>query len=551
MSNKYSLTIHFLAISCMYFTAIEATVQESSEEFLQEKTMQGYYVEEFEQRNNLTQTRIQKRNDIEQLVRDSENVQPYSSQNIQSLEKERTFNLDKLTRDILNIRNSRESMASATGEFSYVKNTDDSTTYFKDGLVSSVLDKREVDEFGNVSRTDMTNMTYNDKRLLESYDAESTDYSGNKIKIKWRGARYTDDSLFYGNKETNANKNILEYHIEKVDHNGNVQRTDWLAQESDYAGKLLRKYEMSVSDSVYGDTTFIRSDIEYANGDPDLLKSYKEVGTMANGLRYDLLRFDTTYTSKDQISGYDEYKTVYNDDDTIREQIKTTVAFSYLDTPHQFGPDVEPDPDRLAESVIETTVTTIDGASRTEVVTITYDYDESLALVTASGVADISGNEAQWWDVDSVLRDGNFYEGTSIREYEIFNKRPMLSNVSTEINYLDSKDRVNFRTERTSTEYINDLVNNTGVVISTDEHRETIHPYRDPDSTHINTTDITTQYSYDETAHLIDVSGTGTASGWESTDWNGAYTSDIDVDYDIILGTPVQTDYIEDIEYLK
>ncbi len=557
-------------------------------EYLDNKIKYGYDIEIFTALENRQKERINKKNQIEEMVSDSYQAGSSSAYEIQESQTEKIENARILNTEIAQQRIQRLQVASAQTEFNYVKHSDGKTVYSQDGLTRRIENERVVDEFGNLIIKDTHNMQYNDKRLLISYEAILTDILGNTTYLYWYGADYTADSLFYGGPDTNANKNMTKYYLKEIDSAGNAKLTHW--QALSYDGKLLRAFHQKIEDSIYGKTEFTRSNITYKNNNPELVSSFHEKGIGNDNLAYTSNRTNIKYNDKKQITAYHEEIITTQIDDT---QIKTIIdaQFKYLPVPHQFGPDVEePDPDRLSESIITTTTINPDGSKRTETTTTSYNYDTRQQLSGASGKSSFVGQEASWYEytdseghilsrnkdedgnvtysyvnpqtleivivpeeeVTITLKDGIKYSGTSEIQYEILYGKPMTSKAHSITSYYDPETLTLFKTEESTITYNNGLVNNLRRLLDTIEHTEISYPQIDPENSHRRISDIATTYLYGQKGNLIDAQGTGTAHGWEYSDERGffhPYDSKITIKYVVILGTPLQEEYLEEKTY--
>jgi hypothetical protein len=88
--------------------------------------------------------------------------------------------------------------------------------------------------------------------------------------------------------------------------------------------------------------------------------------------------------------------------------------------------------------------------------------------------------------------------------------------------------------------------------LDTQEHLAISSPLLDPENTHQQIRDITTTYSYDEKGNLVATEGAGTGNGWEYASdkgWHGKYNSVITIDYEVVLGKALRTNYTEDKDY--
>ncbi|MBM3252961.1 MAG: hypothetical protein FJZ16_01750, partial [Candidatus Omnitrophica bacterium] len=208
----------------------------------------------------------------------------------------------QINRNLIQARTKRLKIAGSVGEFNYVQYDDGMIVYSKDGLTSRIENERIVDPLGNVTIKNTDNMQYNDKRLLVSYDAEIIDPLGNTTTVKWYGATYTPDSVFYGGDETNANKNITGYTQEVTDALGNTTNVNF--KDATYSGKLLSTYIREVTDNLGNITKEEFSNPTY--DDAKRLISYHLVTTDTFGNVTLTDRVSTTYNNKDLVTDYTE-----------------------------------------------------------------------------------------------------------------------------------------------------------------------------------------------------------------------------------------------------
>jgi len=130
--------------------------------------------------------------------------------------------------------------------FNYVRYADGKIIRFRDGLAARVENERIIDTHGNVSIRNTTDMEYNKKRLLTSYNSETKDAQGNVSKVVWSGGVYTDDSVYYGTEDTHARKLVTGFGQETTDIYGNVSKVTW--EGAVYEGKLLAGYHQITLD---------------------------------------------------------------------------------------------------------------------------------------------------------------------------------------------------------------------------------------------------------------------------------------------------------------
>jgi hypothetical protein len=553
-------------------------------EYLSDKMQNGYYVEVFTKMDIRQKERIIKRNQVEEILHYSYQATPQTSEGILAGQVQQKENSDNLKTEIANQRKQREQNASAQTEFIYIQYSDGKRDYFKDGLVTRAENERVLDEFGNAAMKNTFNMQYNDKRLLIGYEADLKDNLGNVSHLFWQGASYTPDSVFYGNKDTQANKNLNEYYLKEIDSAGNVKSTHW--QATSYEGKLLNAFSQTIEDSLSGNTTFNRSNIAYESNNPEHALSYHEEGIGTDGLAYTSDRNNITYNDKDQLAGYHE-EVITTHTDGLKVKSAVDAQFKYLAVANQFGKDVEDfNTDRLLESIITTTTVNPDGSQRTETATTKYDYDKNSQLIAASAQSKFNGQEASWYEytdtqghklsmnedengnviyysyldpdtlevitvpldeVTITAKDGNKYTGSSKIQYEVLYGKPMLSQEEASTSYYNPLGDLVTTTE-TQAAYTNGLINNLQRLLSSKEDTKEI------DYTQIGLEgkyaqelrDIVTDYVYFENGNLQTAYGQGTGGGYSQTDagWK-TYDSTIKVDYRVILDKAKQTDFEE------
>jgi len=579
---RFCFSLLFIFFSFSAYAKIDQTYKENVEE----KVQKGIRVDEFQNLISLNENIVDRRREIEVFLNKAEGMPEYQASVLSALQQEKYNRADILNRDIA-ISITRDKKFNANNsEFKYLPHSDGSVIYFKAGRTSRILNERVVDEFGNLSLKDTWNMKYNNRLMLTSYESKTADDLGNITTASWQGT-YTDDSVWYGTDDTSANKNMLTYTINETDHAGNTRSTNWEALE--YAGKLVKKLKSEITDSVYGTTSYTRSDIKYTDSKKEQISSYIEEGYTNQNLFYTAKRENISYTKKDQISGYQEEKIIYSEDGSVRETINTKASFSYLHVPMQFGPDMadDPDPDKLLYSNIQTETVKGNGETKKENNTTDYVYNAKGDLVDASARSEFTGNKANWCEytdqngnilareenqdksasyyfsdengqkifvaedqVVSEVKSGNKFQGSSQTDFEVLYGMPMVSEVNSTTYFYGkniSEDEL-INVEASSVSYTNGLKNNFRKLLGTKEHTEISDPLKDPDNAHLCTRDINTDYLYDDKGSLSQVTGSGTAAGFEYSStqgWHGQYTSTISIDYEIFLGNPAQVNYYE------
>lgn len=522
-------------------------------EYLSGKIQGGYYVETFVNRDIRQNERVVKRNEIEKIVSASYEAAAQAANGLSAVEFQKKYNTDDLKAEIAKQRQQREQAASAQapGGFTYIPHSDGKIEYFKDGLVIRVENERTLDQFGNLAIKNTSNIKYNDRRLMTGYDATVRDHLGNVTQVSWYGAAYTADSLYYAGADTQANKSLSEYSLKETDSAGNVKVTHWQAQG--YQGKTVRAFHQKIEDSVYGTIESTRSNITYNGNNPEQVSSYREEGVGADGLAYTLERTGITYTGKNQVLGYRE-EMLTTQESGAKIKTVTEAQFKYSAVNTRFGADVEEaDPDNLLESVMTVTTESPDGSSKTETTTTKYEYGAN-GLARAAGQSAFYGEEAKWSaGANAGLKNGNKYSGDTAVSYETGFGRPMLKKAETTVNYYDSTGVNLLREEKTSLDYSNGLVNNLPRPLETKELTgSTYYPLIDPNGVRqTGTKNVTTAYNYAPNGNLSGASGKGSGSGYELTNNSGwmRYTSDIDINHEVILGEARQKKSQEDKNY--
>jgi len=605
MNYKKPYNLYKIAFLASFILALasvnsSAAVEEYSPEYLNGKSYwdyinkvinSGYSPDVFVKIDRRNIERVENQKVIETMLRYTNAAAPISSSGVDTAEYLRQEASANIKQTVIENRQQREKNAAANGEFNYVTYTDKGTDYFTDGLLTTSVNRVKIDELGNKSLSSTYNMKYNDDRLLVSYEGDNVDNLNNKSTFSWTGT-YLPGSLFYATAETNAYKSYAEYNMKETDSVGNTKDTQWTAISYDPSNKYQLSYSQKTTDSVYGTSEFVRSDIEYASGRIDRPSYYYEEGTGTDGLDYTTERKDIEYNGRGQILSFDDttkvdYSSVSAEADAGDGNIVTThtiAKFTYReDTPDPFGEDIEPMAMRIASSNVTSNVTKADGSFQNDDTTTSYIYDETFTLADASSNTTFTGQAAEWYeytdsdgnvltknddgtyfyinddseevgvdaaDVVTTLKDGDTYSGTSATAMEILYGKPMAESTATSTSYTNADDGYTYKTDTSTVTYENGLVHNLQRMLSSSEESETYYPYLDPDKEHLENTNLVTTYTYDEnTANLTGVSGSGTKTGYlysSSTSWHDQYTNNITKGYKIILGKPVMITYTEE-----
>jgi hypothetical protein len=185
--------------------------------------------------------------------RQQEKIQEKVSANVDQANWEHQQSMGQVQQEQELAKNKVFAILGQTSLFNYIKYDNGKVVWLKDGLAVKILNEPIVDPQGNVSMRNTYNMEYNTKRLLTSYESDTTDPQGNITHVKWNGGTYTNDSVFYADSTTHANKNLISYQQETTDSLGNVSKTDW--NNAHYDGKLLIDYQEKDTDIRGNDST--------------------------------------------------------------------------------------------------------------------------------------------------------------------------------------------------------------------------------------------------------------------------------------------------------
>jgi len=315
----------------------------------QDRDKAGYESEELNKRIRKQKGEIKHRKEIEDALKKKEQEPPQREID-RALIKElihRNEAVDEINREILRARSKRFKIVGERAELNYVQYDDGKRVYYKDGLISRIENERIIDPLGNVTIKNTSNMTYNQKRLLESYHAETIDPEANVTITDWSGGTYTDASVSYAGGETEAEKlligyrevvttpqgstytriwsdaqfnqdrQLVSYREEIIDMQGNKTITNW--SEGTYQDDLLVSYHKEITD-IFGDVTTIdwsatrdayMKNTSYEGEDDEihseyLLTSYNETIKDADGNTTLRQWSDAKYNGNEQITYYRE-----------------------------------------------------------------------------------------------------------------------------------------------------------------------------------------------------------------------------------------------------
>ncbi|MEI6631114.1 MAG: hypothetical protein WCL25_00675 [bacterium] len=298
MDKKIKILLALLVIILSATSILSAEDYPSSflgpgyREYLNGKIQDGYYVDTFAKLDVRLKTRIDKRNQIEDILNSSYRARPETNYSILSAEYEKMENQQGALDTIAKTGQEREKGAAANGEFYYIIHEDGKKEFFRDGLLWHIENELIIDQFGNSSRKDTYNIKYNEKRLMIGYESTSINAFGDRTYNSFE-CEYTADSVYYGANDTVANKLMSRYTMTEIDASGKKTVVSWTADG--YVGKFLTGFREVVDSEVYGHSEVHRYDIIYGSGDPNKPTYYKEHG-IKNGTEYDLERSNIQYT---------------------------------------------------------------------------------------------------------------------------------------------------------------------------------------------------------------------------------------------------------------
>jgi hypothetical protein len=569
----------------------------SSWDYLSQKIAYGYFVEVYSHFDALARAKVDMRNGVEDLVSASYRADYKSNQAIADVKFNGDYAQHVMATEFAQRSGRGTQIANTYLMNTYLPHSDGSVEYFKDGLLARIENQRSVDEFGNTSIKNLYNFVYDqDRRMMMSHEYDRFDNLGNMTRGKF-SCTYTPDSVFYGTDETNVNKHYATYEVTETDHTGRVNTMTWKA--GTYLGKFLRDMTQTVTDSVYGTATVHRYNMQYST--PSKMTEYEEDGVVNHlagdagsevPFTYKLHRTNITYNLRNQVTGYDETRweqppdtTTWTDDLNTWTKITTHVEMAYLDQPHTFGPDVDPDQSRLLTSAMTTRVENRDGSYRVENSTTEYTYDKAFVLVAGAGESEFSGLSSDWYsytdasgralsrkaiqdadgntlyeysyinpetsekvvvaetDVTSALVKGNQYQGTTESTYAILYGSPVVAESSTKTEYFGADNTTLVTVSASQTKNTYGLVNNLVKILEARESGATTQPTLDPDGIHATTRTMTTTYTYNANSTLAEVEGNGTEKGWDYSEERGfahPYTSALTTTYEIKLDKPLE-----------
>jgi hypothetical protein len=578
----------------------------SSWDYLSQKIAYGYFVEVYSHFDALARARVDMRNGVEDLVAASYRADYKSNMAIADVKFNGDYAQHVLATEFAQRSGRGTQIANTYLINTYLPHSDGSVEYFKDGLLARIDNQRSVDEFGNVSLKNMFNFVYDqDRRMMTSHEYDRFDHMGNKTRGTFN-CEYTADSVFYGTDETNVNKHYSAYTVTETDHTGRTNTMTWKA--GTYEGKFLRDMTQTVDDSLYGMATIHRYNMKYA--DPTHMTEYEEDGVVNHiegdagsevPFTYKLHRTDITYNLKNQVASYDETRweqppdtKTWTDDLSTWTKITTHVEMEYLDTPHQFGPDVDPDQARLEKSTVTSKAENPDGSFRAEETTTVYEYDNLFKLTAGSSINEFNGLSSDWHSytdasghkltqtikkdasgndlfeysyvdpltnekvmvaeagVISTVVKGTQYKGTSESTYEILYGTPVIAESNTKTEYTGSDNTTIVTVAESQTKNTYGLVNNMVKQLESTETSATTQPALDPTGKHSTTRSMTTTYTYDEKGYLAKVEGKGIEKGWEYSEersFSYPYTSALTTTYEIKLDKPLEINIDESKKY--
>ncbi|NQT95356.1 MAG: hypothetical protein HQ572_02795, partial [Candidatus Omnitrophica bacterium] len=196
--------------------------------------------------------------------------------------------------------------------YAEIKNFDGSIKriYSRSGDTIAILNEHIDKGFGHTTIRNTINMEYS-KGLLTSYFAVEQDYLGRITFIYWSDALYTEDSLWYGGYDTNANKNLTQFRETRITHEGYSMDSSLFMNAlsaSDYSipNQLLSVVSYNTDGSPI--VTVSQSDRYVTNGayEGKNMVSHTEAGYTDESGYYYFERIDITYDTDHNMTAYNE-----------------------------------------------------------------------------------------------------------------------------------------------------------------------------------------------------------------------------------------------------
>ena len=596
----------------------------SSWDYLSQKITYGYFVEVYSHFDALAKAKVDKRNGVEDLIISSYKTDNNANIAIADVKFNQDYSQHVMVTEFAQLAARGTQITNTYTMNTYIPHSDGSVDFFQDGLLARVDNQRSVDEVGNVSFKNLYNFVYDQgRRLMMSHEYDRTDHMGNKTHGTF-SCTYTGDSVFYGTDQTNANKNYASYTTTETDHTGRPITTTWTP--GTYEGKYLRDFTQTTVDAIpgkeTGTSTLHRYNIQYSA--PGQMVSYYEDGVMVHvegedgtdvDKTYTLSRSNITYGSRGQITGYDDIRREMGADGNTDVSTWTTttshVTIEYIDTPNQFGNDVEPEASRIKKQTVASKIENTDGSYRNETSVIEYNYDANYKLVGVSGTSTFNGLSSDWIayadndgrllvktakrdDKGNMVKDsegnviyeysylndngefevviessnetseafraavnstpmrGNMYNGTSENTYEIFCGVPVIARTDSTVQNLGADNQTVVSVVDTTTANTYGLVNNMVKLLKTVDTSVSTQPALDANGEYATKKTVTTTYTYNNNGYLDKVEGKGTSNGFdysEETGFNNPFTSDITVTYMIKFDKPLEIRNYEKFTY--
>ena len=307
------------------------------------------------------------------------------------------------------------------------------TVWSRAGQTIAIENERIFDGFGNYRTRDTWNMQYNDRALLISYESKTTDRFGRETYVKWYGAEYSDDSVYYGSYDTDANKNLTAYYQEMVTHEEayDEELGETLVYEvhsfqhvydAVYSGKDMTSCIEEGYIEGEGSYYFERSGMGYDENQN--LTSYHEVGWSQSEGAY-ITDWAGVYTNH---SGRDDYNYDLLESYTMTtwsEATNETITSTY---------DAEFDESGHMMSFIQTEDSSIGGYTVRQRDNITYNSDD-LIIEYDETLTDVNG------EVTTVEFSGAIYDSNENLVYSVKKLTDAAGNV-TETNYTASYNAI-------------------------------------------------------------------------------------------------------------
>jgi len=200
-------------------------------DYINGKISGGYYVADFVSMDTLQNTRVSKRNNIEDLLSASDKASPRAQNTIIDNKFDQEASAFEMNKEFNKVARRSKQISATYSMDAYVSHSDGSVEWFMDGMLKKVDNQKSVNELGQISTKNLYNFTYR-RGMMTGYEADETDSLGNKKHIK-TSYTYTDDSIWYGDETSNAIKHYSEWTQEETElATGRTTTVHWQANKT-------------------------------------------------------------------------------------------------------------------------------------------------------------------------------------------------------------------------------------------------------------------------------------------------------------------------------